>query len=194
MMQVAVTFEQDNYRLDLALPVGLPAYLLSHAIAEKLGLHPTPGRMFSLGVQTETGLRVIPPHMTLSEAGLLHGMRVTLRTVESSELALAYVEIEGGRRIPLSNLAVIGRSDPQHNTIVEVDVSAFLPNPKLISRRHARIWREGEQYFLQDLESNNGTRLNGRQLQPRERALLCNGDVIVLGRDTVRLRFFQRAR
>lgn len=194
MTHIAVTLEQDNYRLDLALPAGLPVRALGQAIAEKLGLFPPPGKMFSLAVYTESGLRTIPPKMTCLEAGLLHGMRITLMAVafEQDTLPAAYLEIEGGRRIPLGAQVVIGRGDPQRNVQVEIDLTALLPNPKLVSRRHARIQRQGEQYFLEDLQSNNGTYLNGRELQPGERALLRDGDVIVLGRDAARLRFFQK--
>lgn len=194
MTHVAVTLEQDNYHVDLALPADLPARALGQAIAAKLGLLPPPGRIFSLSVYTESGLRVIPPNMTAMEAGLLHGMRVTLTVVplEHETIPAAYLEIEGGRRIPLGAHAVLGRSDPQRNLYVEIDLTALLPNPKLVSRRHARIQRQGEQYFLEDLQSNNGTYLNGRELQPGERAVLRDGDVIVLGRDAARLRFFQK--
>jgi FHA domain len=45
-----------------------------------------------------------------------------------------------------------------------------------VSRRHARIWLEGEDYFLEDLGSKNGTFVNGQELD-RPRALQ-NGDEI----------------
>lgn len=45
-----------------------------------------------------------------------------------------------------------------------------------VSREHVRIWREGEQYFAEDLDSKNGTHLNTRELgDPRE---LNEGDEI----------------
>lgn len=194
MTHVAVTLEHNNDPIDLALPAELPARALGQAIAAKLGLLPPPGRIFSLAVYNDSGLRPIPPNMTPVEAGLLHGMRITLLVVpiEHETIPAAYLEIEGGRRIPLGAQAVIGRGDPQRNVQVEIDLTALLPNPKLVSRRHARIQRQGEQYFLEDLQSNNGTYLNGRELQPGERAVLRDGDVIVLGRDAARLRFFQK--
>ncbi|MBL4848589.1 MAG: sigma 54-interacting transcriptional regulator [Planctomycetes bacterium] len=52
-----------------------------------------------------------------------------------------------------------------------------------ISRRHAQILREDQGWTLRDLESRNGTRLNG---VPVESAALVVGDRITLG--TVRLR------
>jgi hypothetical protein len=59
---------------------------------------------------------------------------------------------------------------------------------KSISRHHARIVREGNQYYAVDLESANGVRVNGVD---RDRVLLRSGDEIELGQ--VQLRFVTRA-
>ena len=48
-----------------------------------------------------------------------------------------------------------------------------------VSRRHARLMREGEGYVLEDLGSSNGTYLNGERLVGRR--LLKSGDQIRLG-------------
>ncbi len=49
---------------------------------------------------------------------------------------------------------------------------------KNISRRHAEIVHEGDQFFLKDLKSGNGTSLNERRLPPQEKALLRSNDMI----------------
>ena len=48
-----------------------------------------------------------------------------------------------------------------------------------LSRVHARIAWEGDRHFLEDLNSRNGTYLNGRMLESR--SPLAHGDAIVLG-------------
>ena len=53
-----------------------------------------------------------------------------------------------------------------------------------ISRRHAKVLREGDHFHIYDLGSSNGVRLNG---EPYEQASLKPGDLIDLGH--VRLRF-----
>ena len=64
---------------------------------------------------------------------------------------------------------VIGR-DP--------NVDLTIPSPA-VSRRHARLTREGEGYLLEDLGSSNGTFLNGERLL--DRRLLKSGDQVRLG-------------
>lgn len=49
---------------------------------------------------------------------------------------------------------------------------------KAVSRRHCRIDFDGEFYWLVDLDSHNGTFVNGRRIS---RCLLYDGDVIRIG-------------
>jgi len=58
------------------------------------------------------------------------------------------------------------------------NLDLVFPSPA-VSRRHARLTREGEGYFLEDLGSSNGTFLNDERLL--ERRLLKSGDQIRLG-------------
>ncbi len=51
-----------------------------------------------------------------------------------------------------------------------------------VSRLHARIIREGKEYYLEDLNSTNGTFKNGLRLQPYEKRKLEAGDEIKCGR------------
>lgn len=48
-----------------------------------------------------------------------------------------------------------------------------------VSRRHCRVWKEGERFFLEDLGSSNGTFLNGKRV--RDRAELHPRDLIRIG-------------
>jgi hypothetical protein len=55
-----------------------------------------------------------------------------------------------------------------------------------VSRRHAQVWREGDRWFLRDLGSRNGTRVNG--VRVIERMEVRAGDRVSLGGATYRLR------
>ena len=52
-----------------------------------------------------------------------------------------------------------------------------------VSRRHAEIRQEGATYWIVDLDSTNGTEVNGRRVQ---RAKLADGDVVTIGSTDVR--------
>lgn len=54
-----------------------------------------------------------------------------------------------------------------------------------VSRMHARITREGKEYYLEDLNSTNGTFKNGLRLQPYEKRKLESGDELKCGRVTL---------
>lgn len=82
-----------------------------------------------------------------------------------------------------SNL--VGRTDPLSNIFPEVDLSRFDPQTK-VSRRHARIWREGEVFLVEDLGSVNGTVVNDMiRLEPRQPRALDSGDRIRIGETTL---------
>ena len=49
-----------------------------------------------------------------------------------------------------------------------------------ISRRHALIFETDQVYLIEDLGSTHGTVLNGRRLEPGEKKVLRNGDVLEL--------------
>ena len=82
-----------------------------------------------------------------------------------------------------SNL--VGRTDPHYNIFPEIDLSRFDPETK-VSRRHARIWSEGETFLVEDLGSVNGTVINDSvRLAPRQPRVLDSGDRIRLGETTL---------
>ena len=81
--------------------------------------------------------------------------------------------------------SLVGRSDPHSNIFPEVDLSRFDPQTK-ISRRHARIFRKGDTYLVEDLGSVNGTVINDSvKLGPRQPRTLEHGDRLRLGETTL---------
>ncbi len=63
-----------------------------------------------------------------------------------------------------------------------VDLFPFGAIQMGVSRRHAVIHREEDGYYITDLNSTNGTRINGKRLLSGTPCRLSSGDVIRLGR------------
>jgi len=61
------------------------------------------------------------------------------------------------------------------------DNSLVIDNPA-VSGRHARVYREGNHYVLEDLKSTNGTFVNDR---PIARHTLLEGDAVLVGKHTL---------
>lgn len=57
-----------------------------------------------------------------------------------------------------------------------------------VSRQHARIVHCGEDFFVEDLESADGTALNGQELDARRKVALRDGDVLSIGDRDVMVR------
>ena len=50
-----------------------------------------------------------------------------------------------------------------------------------VSRRHARVTRDGRGFHVEDLNSSNGTRVNGVALDPFKSRAIAPGDALQLG-------------
>jgi hypothetical protein len=112
--------------------------------------------------QLEPGATMIykanPPHPTEAASAVELG-------VEEEQFALT---LNGRAHALEGNRVVLGRSK-------DCDVRVEDAN---VSRRHAELRREGADWWLVDLDSTNGTELNGRRIS---RSKLSDGDTITLG-------------
>lgn len=82
-----------------------------------------------------------------------------------------------GERFPvISSMSIIGKSP---------ECDFCIADNKTVSRKHAMIIREGDDYFIRDLESTNSTYLNTFRIEPNEDYLLCPGDEIILASETL---------
>ncbi len=111
---------------------------------------------------------------------IYHSQAVTARLVVegTSELSAPIYALQKDDNL-------IGRRDPMSNIFPEVDLSKFDPQTK-ISRRHAKIWRDGTAFMLEDLGSSNGTVVEGGttnvfKLPAHQPYKLSSGDRIKIG-------------
>ncbi len=82
----------------------------------------------------------------------------------------------------LQDELLIGRADPQMGLQPDLDLMPYGAVEQGVSRRHAKIQRVDDTLMLVDLESTNGTYLNGQRLLPNQPRMLRDGDEVRLGR------------
>jgi Protein of unknown function (DUF3662)/FHA domain len=115
-----------------------------------------------------------PPPAAAAGATMIYKSRAPVETEAVSaedlgvEREVVTLTIDGRSRTVSERSVVLGRSR-------ECDVRVDDPN---VSRRHAELRQEGATYWLVDLDSTNGTELNGKRVS---RAKLADGDRITLG-------------
>lgn len=194
MAYVAVTLEYGHEKKDLALPMQVPSRLIIDGLAQTLKLTKRRGQGYFLGIQTDQGVRRISTNASLGDAGVLHGTTLTLLEDKQSDAPLpptgASLKAENGATYPLtSKTTLIGRTDTKSGIFVEIDLASMVTDCKIISRRHAQIEQEGDRFYLVDLGSVNGTKLNGQRIPPKEKKPLWDGDVIEFGRGGVQMVF-----
>jgi hypothetical protein len=85
-----------------------------------------------------------------------------------------------GRRIPLTRRITVGRD--ADNTIALEDAMA--------SRHHAVIQKVKDEFFVEDLNSTNGTFVNAQPVLPGKYVRLHPSDTILIGRTELSLRQF----
>ncbi len=84
--------------------------------------------------------------------------------------------------LPEKEEVIIGREDPVNAIFPDVDTTAYQGEEQGVSRKHARIVRKENAYYLEDLNSLNSTFVNKVKLNPETPNALSDGDEIMLGR------------
>jgi hypothetical protein len=91
---------------------------------------------------------------------------------------------DSGQIMPLSDRKefTLGRVSEAQPIMPDIDLTPYQAYACGVSRLHAVIKREGNDVFVMDLGSSNGTYLNGKRLEPNENQSLTHGDMIALGK------------
>src|SRR5262249_51831896 len=100
-----------------------------------------------------------------------------------------FVRVDSGLhplKLPAKRRLILGRCDM--NVTPDVDLTAFQARELGVSRFHAAIDFTGFTFTLTDLNSQNGTDLNGLRLKLSEVHLLRHNDVICLGKPVLYVR------
>lgn len=114
----------------------------------------------------------------------------------TSQMRLRFTDIESGRYTEVSpkrdKPLLIGRSHQSLPIQPEVDLTPFLMEKHGVSRRHALIRLHDLRLEIQDLNSTNGTGINGFRFQAKETHQLRNSDILTLGRVSMKVTFLRQ--
>lgn len=94
------------------------------------------------------------------------------------------VIISTGAELPLPDQEeiTVGREDPSSGIFPDVDLTPYGGEEGGVSRRHARMLFVNDEYFVEDLQSTNFTKLDGQRLPAHVRERLEDGARIDFGR------------
>jgi pSer/pThr/pTyr-binding forkhead associated (FHA) protein len=115
--------------------------------------------------------------------------------VEFGENARLQLKIENQKlTVMVKDQVLVGRSvEGDDRSWVDIDLSPQGAYQSGVSRRHAVIRRREGVLYIEDLNSTNGTRINGSQLIPEREYRLRDGDEVEFGRVRAILRFLPPA-
>ena len=184
---VSIIFRQSQQR-DLVLPDHIPVHQLVKSLSQALGMPMSDEYYYELNIPDGDDLRRIPGSRTLQQAFILNGSYLHLKQIREDLSKIAYLDTQNDARFRLRQSTIIGRLT--HDIPVDIDLTS-LDSEKVISRRHAAITRLTAHHVIKDLNSHNGTFVNGNPLRKGESLVLHTGDEICFGslEKGVRLRF-----
>jgi pSer/pThr/pTyr-binding forkhead associated (FHA) protein len=110
--------------------------------------------------------------------------KVPERREEPEAELFSFLTLEPTKRriaLPTDGDIVLGRPDPGVDFFPDIDLTYEDQGQLTISRRHAKIYADGNVHYIEDMGSTNGTRVNTQLLELGQKQRLRQGDRIVLG-------------
>lgn len=179
--------------------VSLPATVLTSPSADILSPPPnrieaqTAGEMPPTVVNPEPNLPLVSEVMVPAGSLPVEPAAATVTAPVSTQLqpsARQLLHLQTNTIIEIPPLQVVHIGKPNETIAPDLDVSSF-PCAEVVSRIHANIRLEGENYYIEDVGSANGTYINHNVLAKGNRHLLRTGDRIGLGKGDLVTLIFQ---
>jgi hypothetical protein len=105
------------------------------------------------------------------DMGMLRPWRIALR-IKQMHVQLIF---------DLVGSLLIGRTDPDDRVFPDIDLGPFRAGEAGVSREHLTMHLNGNTVVVVDRHSANGTKLNGRRLDPGQEYQIRHGDELMLG-------------
>jgi hypothetical protein len=138
-----------------------------------------------ISTETLTTHRMDPddPAAAAAAAPVAARSAAPIRTAPPTDNWLTLHLMDSGEMLPLAdrNEFTLGRVSEGQPVMPDIDLGPFQAYTHGVSRLHAVIRRGVEDVHICDLESANGTFVNGQRLPPNEEHALAHGDMVALG-------------
>jgi hypothetical protein len=112
-----------------------------------------------------------PRHDGSGQATGRHGLKIEVTVQNTGRVVLLSADRE----------ILVGRLDSAHGIFPELDMTTDGGLEEGVSRRHARIYTRDGTCFVEDLDSTNGSFLNGERITPYLPYAFHDGDVLTFG-------------
>ncbi len=133
-----------------------------------------------------------PVDPTLADEGVRHmttaGAPMEAAGLPVEDVVSVYV-VDAKRTIRLSGLSeyTIGRVSEDQPIIPDIDLTEFEAYIQGVSRLHAALKVGRQRISIRDLDSSNGTRVNGQRIVPHVDYPLKQGDSVALGKLVIQI-------
>lgn len=129
-----------------------------------------PGTSFCENCGAQMGQVVASPPVQQPQQGNIAGRLV----IQESNTTINFS--------PNKTEAFVGREDPVSGVFPEVDLDPHGAHDAGVGRKHARLFMQGNQLMLEDLDSVNGTFLNKQKLSPHQPQMVTSGAELRFGK------------
>jgi len=129
------------------------------------------------------GVALVPVPLATRQLAVDEAARLSSSTLGPDGLIIIQV---GSQTVPImvrvKKEVILGRVTDFSEGVTYINLTPYGAEEGGVSRRHARLMRDNNALYLMDLNSTNGTRLNGEALPASVERRVQDGDEIMLGR------------
>ncbi|MBZ0300965.1 MAG: FHA domain-containing protein [Anaerolineae bacterium] len=123
----------------------------------------------------------------LTNIDSFHPVDYTTPTIQEQAIRLLIPNVPEPVVLKLEARNILGRRDPDRPRQPDIDLTSYQAMEYGVSALHAVIQHTNEGVQIVDLDSTNGTTVNGRRLVPNQLYVLHDGDEIRFSRLTARI-------
>jgi serine/threonine protein kinase len=114
------------------------------------------------------------------DAGRHPTISTTRQQLKKTKISLKQIACEQHILPPDQAELIVGRASK--NKTPDIDLAPYKGFKAGVSRRHSRLLRQDDQWFVEDLASTNGTFVNGVKIPPHQTIAIHRGDILRFGR------------